>query len=302
MAASETIATSTTQLLDVPVAGGDLRVACYGAPLDSGLPVVLAPHGITANHVSMSLVGAALEQDATLLAPDLRGRGDSGTLPGPFGMAAHADDLVAVLDHLDLDSAPIVGHSMGGFVAVKTALRHPDRVDALLLVDGGLALPMPEDMDVDAILTAVIGPAMDRLSRSFESRDAYHEFWRTHPALGPGWNTTIEAYFDHDVHEADGAWRSRVSLDAVREDGRDTLVDESLQADFGSIEVPIRFVWSPRGIMDADPLYPREIVDQVAAATPTMEVVDLEDVNHYTLALTEDGAEQVAAAVRGILT
>ena len=52
-----------------------------------------------------------------LIAPDLRGRGRSNTLPGPFGMTRHADDMAAVLDFLGVPRAVVVGHSMGGFVS-----------------------------------------------------------------------------------------------------------------------------------------------------------------------------------------
>ena len=55
-------------------------------------------------------------------------------------MAAHADDLVAVLDHFGIGRALLLGHSMGAFVAVVAADRHRDRVDQLVLVDCGLPL------------------------------------------------------------------------------------------------------------------------------------------------------------------
>ncbi|MFZ5850408.1 MAG: alpha/beta fold hydrolase, partial [Actinomycetota bacterium] len=71
--------------LDVPVDGGTLRVGVWG---EAG-PVVLAVHGITANHRTWDLVADRLP-DVRLVAPDLRGRGRSATLPGPFGMARHA--------------------------------------------------------------------------------------------------------------------------------------------------------------------------------------------------------------------
>ena len=82
----------------VPVAGGDLFVARWG----SG-PPVLAVHGITGSHAAWPWVADRLAGAVSLIAPDLRGRGASNGLPGPFGMAAHAADLVAVLDHLEAD-------------------------------------------------------------------------------------------------------------------------------------------------------------------------------------------------------
>lgn len=280
-------------VLHVPVDGGDLAVAQWG----SGERLVLAPHGITANYTSWAMIAAALPDDVTLLAPDLRGRGFSGELPGPYGMAAHARDLVAVLDHVGADRAVIAGHSMGGFVAAKMAMLFEERVSALVLIDGGLAVAVPEGSDIDAILNAVIGPAMARLGKVFPDRESYLEPWRAHPALGPYWHPLVDAYLDHDVHDVDGGIASRVSAEAVRGDGRDTLVDRSLVEGLGDITMPVTFVRAPRGLADADPLYPAAVVDHFRGVIPQMQVIELDDVNHYTLALAPHGAEQVAAAI-----
>ncbi|MEA2447323.1 MAG: hypothetical protein QOK47_960, partial [Actinomycetota bacterium] len=103
---------------DVPVQGGNLRVGRWGT---EG-PVVLALHGITASHMTWPWVARELSGDVQFIAPDLRGRGGSRDLPGPYGMKAHADDCVAVLDHLGAEQAVVVGHSMGGFVAAILAM------------------------------------------------------------------------------------------------------------------------------------------------------------------------------------
>src|SRR5688572_18804747 len=108
---------------DVPVSGGSLHVGRWG----DGDRIVVAAHGITGNHRSWQGVARALAPDISLVAPDLRGRGSSTKLPSPFGMRAHADDLVAVLDHLSLDHAVLAGHSMGAYVATTAATADPER-------------------------------------------------------------------------------------------------------------------------------------------------------------------------------
>jgi alpha-beta hydrolase superfamily lysophospholipase len=95
---------SSYDSFDVPVPGGDLRVGRWTAS-DPAAPVVVAAHGVTANHRTWALV--AEQADFTLVAPDLRGRGRSGALEGSAGMARHADDLLAVLDHLAVDTAVV---------------------------------------------------------------------------------------------------------------------------------------------------------------------------------------------------
>ena len=86
--------------LDVPVAGGTLHVGVAGpAPGTDGVPIVLAVHGITGSHRSWAPVARHLGDAVTVLAPDLRGRGESAEVGGPYGMASHVEDLLAVLDH-----------------------------------------------------------------------------------------------------------------------------------------------------------------------------------------------------------
>src|SRR5687767_8810271 len=99
--------------LAVPVTGGSLYVGVAGPPVGTdGVPVVLLVHGITGSHRSWTPVARHLADAVTVLAPDLRGRGGSAGLAGPYGMAAHADDLAAVLDHVGCPRAVVAGHSM----------------------------------------------------------------------------------------------------------------------------------------------------------------------------------------------
>lgn len=67
------------------------------------------------------------------IAPDLRGFGGSEPGDSPLTMDVFADDIVALMAHLQMDQAVIVGLSMGGYVALSLARRHPDKVRALLL-------------------------------------------------------------------------------------------------------------------------------------------------------------------------
>jgi pimeloyl-ACP methyl ester carboxylesterase len=142
----------------VPLPGGTLFVGEWGP--DDGVPVV-AVHGITASHRAWAVV-ARLLPGHRLLAPDLRGRGGSNGLPAPSGMVRHAADVLAVLDAAGVERAVVAGHSMGGFVALAFAHRHPERVERLVLADGGLPLVLPEGVDVDTAVQVTLGPALAR--------------------------------------------------------------------------------------------------------------------------------------------
>ena len=111
-----------------------------------------------------------------MVALDLRGRGDSEKPPSGYGLATHAADAIRTLDHLGVERGVLVGHSMGAFVALHAALQYPDRIRALVLLDGGW--PRPEDAS-EADETAVqegLQRAFGRLDKVFETPEQVWEY------------------------------------------------------------------------------------------------------------------------------
>ena len=282
----------------VPLAGGDLFVAQWG----SG-PPVLAVHGITGSHAAWSWVVDRLAGAVTLIAPDLRGRGASNGLPGPFGMAAHAADLVAVLDHLEVSRAVVVGHSMGAWVAATLAAHYPERVSSLILVDGGLPQRLPEGIDIETHAAAVLGPALSRLDMTFPSETAYFDFWRAHPAFAAqgAWDAHLERYVRWDLGGEAPDLRPRASRAGATADFRDILGPAGL--DCRQVRAPVRLLRAPRGLLNQ----PEPFLSDTSVTThlPTIpgarhEVV--EGTNHYTLVMGVGAgvvADRVLEAVRG---
>ena len=284
--------------LDVAVDGGSLTVARWG---DGGEDVVLGLHGITASSISLAPLATAVAP-RTVLAPDLRGRGASAGLPGPFGMAAHARDCAAVIRELAGGAAvTVVGESMGAFVAVVLAAEHPDLVRKLVLVDGGLPLPLPADLDPDTVADALLGPALERLRMTFPSVEAYFDFWRVHPALGEAWNDAVEAYLRYDLTGVEPSLRSKVSEEAVRGDARDTIVNvASIEDALRRLRCPVHLLRATRNLANAEPpLLPDEAVAPWRSALPQLVDEVVPDTNHYSIIFGERGRAAVALAVSG---
>jgi pimeloyl-ACP methyl ester carboxylesterase len=293
--------------LELPVAGGRLNVARAGPAVRHAESVVVALHGITASHMAWRTATRALIADTGIcvLAPDLRGRGRSAGLPGPYGSRAHVADLMALLDSEATPPIVLAGHSMGAYVAARLAADHPERVSSLVLIDGGLPIPVPPDKDPAEILEATLGPAAKRLSQTFPTRADYVAMWRAHPAFAASWDSDVEAYVNYDIESArdiahPDAVRSVVSPDAMRTDGKELVLDETTRTALDRVQAPVRLLRAPRGMLDDDkPLIPDDVLADFTAARPDVDVEIVADTNHYTILLGPGpGPSHVAAAVR----
>ncbi|MGW1405096.1 alpha/beta hydrolase [Streptomyces sp. NPDC002403] len=277
----------------VPVTGGELTVLRWPAG-EPGAPVVLALHGITANALSWGPVARLLDGRVTLVAPDLRGRAGSSALPGPYGIAAHADDAAAVAAALGPGRVVLAGHSMGAFVAALAAVRHPERFGPLLLVDGGIGFPAPTHLSPDELMTAVIGPAMDRLSMTFADRAAYRSFWQAHPAFADSWSDEVDAYIQRDLTGDEPAMRSTCRIEAVRTDGIG-LFDEEVLTAVRKLPVPATLLWAQRGLMDEEQgLYDEARLAAADLGGTRVTPVAVRDVNHYTVLTGDAGGKEIA--------
>src|SRR5687767_10473174 len=120
------------------------RVKTSGAEINlvhagSG-PALLLMHGAPQTHVSMRLLAADLVKDYTVIAPDLRGYGESSKPPGGedhvnYSKRAMALDQVEVMKSFGFDRFAVVGHDRGGRVGHRMALDHPDKVTKLCVLD-----------------------------------------------------------------------------------------------------------------------------------------------------------------------
>ena len=287
--------TKPKRLMDIPVAGGSLLVSQIG----NGPKTVLALHGVAGSRLSVEQLAQPLDDSYTFLAPDLRGRGASSSLPGPYGLAAHADDCERLLDELHIPSAVIVGHSMGALIAEQVAARRPLQVRGLVLIDGGLVppafKPRPAE-DMERAIEQVVGPVLENLRRTYKTEEEYFDVWRTHPAFQRVWSEDLTARFRYDLEGQAPLLRSRVSPDAIKQDMVDALTGSgTLAAVLRSVRCPMHLVRATRGILDQPaPMISDDLAAAWTAELPLLQDTLIPDTNHISVTLLNSAQWKIA--------
>lgn len=156
-----------------------------------------------------------------LLAHDQRGLGRTSKPDAPYTMADYAEDAAALLDHIGWDRCSVMGVSFGGMVAQELAVRHPDRIERLVLCctspggSGGSSYPLHElqelseeermlrslelsDQRMDATWRAANPDALERVQKLIEARGAVGA---GEPGRERGARLQLEARRHHDVSE-----------------------------------------------------------------------------------------------------
>lgn len=119
-------------------------------------PVLLLLHGVTNSSETWEPVAQALAERFTIVAPDLLGHGQSATPRGDYSLGAHASGVRDLLSALGHGRVTVVGHSLGGGIAMQFAYQFPERCERLVLVSsGGLG------QEVHLLLRAATIPGAD---------------------------------------------------------------------------------------------------------------------------------------------
>jgi pimeloyl-ACP methyl ester carboxylesterase len=125
----------------VEVDGAAIHYLAWGEPDRPGLVFV---HGGGAHAHWWTHIAATFARDLRVVALDLSGHGDSGHRD-TYSLEQWTDEVVAVAGDADIAGSPvIIGHSMGGFVTIATAARHPARLAGAIVCDSPVTEPDPE--------------------------------------------------------------------------------------------------------------------------------------------------------------
>lgn len=98
-------------------------------------PVIVLIHGFPLNRTMWRpQLGDLVAAGYRVIAPDLRGFGESDAPDGPFSMDIFSDDIVGLLDHLEIEQAVVAGMSMGGYILFNLLARYPDRINGAVFI------------------------------------------------------------------------------------------------------------------------------------------------------------------------
>jgi pimeloyl-ACP methyl ester carboxylesterase len=163
----------------------------------SGPPLVLV-HGLGGAAANWRLVAPALAEERRVIVPELPGHGGSGPLPAAPTLDPYAEAVLAVLEHEDALPAPWVGHSLGGLVALRAAVRRPGAVSGIVLAaTAGISSATRVS---EAVVTALGLVQPGRILAPYRRRVARSRLGRT---LTFGWwGVADPAGFDPEMAEA----------------------------------------------------------------------------------------------------
>jgi pimeloyl-ACP methyl ester carboxylesterase len=239
---------------------------------------VLCIHGLTANSRFWDCLASALSPRHKIIAMDLRGRGLSDKPPAGYSIDHHCKDVLALMDDLGLKRPVLMGHSLGAFISLVFAAQHPERVDRLILVDGGGKLTEKQMTKV----FAGIKPSLDRLGQVFPTFEDYVSQMKQAPFLQP-WNSFMETYFRYEVEKVKGGLRSRVHPKHIEEEALNLGKVDSTQF-YTRVTSPTLILRATKGLLTQDDLVlPKDVAERMALEMPKAECLDLEGTNHYSI-------------------
>ena len=227
-----------------------------------GEPLLMI-QGMSGTHVAWGeSFLAPLRESFDVIAFDNRGIGLSGPIDGPFTIVEMAEDAAGLLDELGLESAHVVGISMGGMIAQDLALAHPDRLRSLTLgctYCGGPGSSLMPQENVEILAAGMMSGDRDKAIRaSYEVN------------LSPAFRADESRYAAfHEMATSVPAAKQTIELQAQAIFGHDT------SGRLGEISTPTLIV---HGTDDGVIPYPNG--ELIASLMPTARLETLEDVGH----------------------
>ena len=188
---------------------------------DRGIPLLLL-HGMADHALVWSSLGDYLSSNYQVIAPDLRGHGESGKPATGYHFQDYISDLRALLNHLGWTQAHILGHSWSAKIAAIWATQQPEVLKSLILVDPFFIDKMPSWMRITFPILYQVLPFL-KITRSFDSYQSIEAIARQLKQY-KGWSNLQQEVFKNAIEQkADGSWSSKFTLSARGEIFEDVM-------------------------------------------------------------------------------
>ena len=188
---------------------------------DRGMPLLLL-HGMADHALVWSSLGDYLSSNYQVIAPDLRGHGESGKPPTGYHFQDYIGDLRALINHLGWTKAAILGHSWSAKIAAIWATEQPEVFKSLILVDPFFIDKMPSWIRITFPILYQVLPFL-KITRSFDSYQSIEAIARQLKQY-KGWSNLQQEVFKNAIEQkADGSWSSKFTLSARGEIFEDVM-------------------------------------------------------------------------------
>ncbi len=188
---------------------------------DRGMPLLLL-HGMADHALVWSSLGDYLSSNYQVIAPDLRGHGESGKPATGYHFQDYIGDLRALINHLGWTQAHILGHSWSAKIAAIWATQQPEVLKSLILVDPFFIDKMPSWIRITFPILYQVLPFL-KITRSFDSYQSIEAIARQLKQY-KGWSNLQQEVFKNAIEQkADGSWSSKFTLSARGEIFEDVM-------------------------------------------------------------------------------
>ncbi|MDB9423489.1 alpha/beta hydrolase [Microcystis aeruginosa CS-564/01] len=188
---------------------------------DRGMPLLLL-HGMADHALVWSSLGDYLSSNYQVIAPDLRGHGESGKPATGYHFQDYIGDLRALMNHLGWTQAHILGHSWSAKIAAIWATQQPEVFKSLILVDPFFIDKMPSWIRITFPILYQVLPFL-KITRSFDSYQSIEAIARQLKQY-KGWSNLQQEVFKNAIEQkADGSWSSKFTLSARGEIFEDVM-------------------------------------------------------------------------------
>lgn len=215
---------------------------------NQGKEPLLLLHGLADHALVWSSLGDYLAQDYHIVAPDMRGHGESSKPETGYTFTDAIADLEALMKHLGWSSAHVIGHSWTGKLALIWAREHPERLRSMILVDPIFVWNMPSLLKITFPILYRVLPFLKGMGPFASYEDAEQQARQLY--LYEGWSSLQQNVFKSGIEQKpDGQWGSKFVVPARNQIFEDVMRVPGLTI---PIEIPTLFVQPETGVNRAD--------------------------------------------------